>query len=120
MRDLPWSEVFPNIPDADKNTIPFIKWFGECDLTADEIAAIQTRRDKGQRKNKLDQCKEALEGLRGMGWMAPEEVKSMVGASDRTWETARKAIGVETQQVKGLDGKIKSWQWEVPDRNQSP
>lgn len=112
--DLEWSSVFPNIPDPDGNTIPFIRWCGDCDLTADEIASIQTQRDKGQRKKKLVQCKEALEGLRGKGWREANTVKDMVDASDRTWDKARKEIGVETQTVKEPNGRVKAWEWRVP------
>ena len=62
--------------------------------------------------------KEALEGLRGKGWKETNTVKDMLDASDRTWDTARKEVGVETQTVKEPNGRVKAWEWKVPELNQ--
>ena len=87
-----------------------------CPDRAEEIAAIQTKRDKGQFKSKVVQCKEVLEGLRGRGWMKGIIIKEMVEASDRTWDRARREMGVETRRVKGPNGQVKDWEWFVPER----
>lgn len=119
VRDLPFSTVFPDKPDPDQTTSPFIEWGGECDLRAEEIAAIQTQRDKGQRKKKVDQCKDVLEEYQG-DWTEGNVIKRRFDASDRTWDRARKETGVETRQVKGPNGQVKEIEWLVPDGKTTP
>jgi len=120
VRDLPFSTVFPDKPDPDQTTIPFIEWGGECDLRAEEIAAIQSKRDKGQFKSKVVECKEVLEEYRGKGWAETNVIKRRFDASDRTWERAKREIGVETRSVTGTNGQVKAWEWRVPDAEPTP
>ena len=92
VQSLPHETVFPNKPDPDKNNIPYIEWGGECELTPSEIAAIQTKRDKGQFKSKVVQCEEMMEEYRGK-WTERNVIRRRFDASDRTWDRARKRKG---------------------------
>jgi len=90
------------------------RWGEEVDMTADELVAPESSRNRGRRR--LDTATRFLEESLSDGPTASEEIfkkaKTAGISRDSVWE-AKKNLGVRAKK----EGLLGGWQWELPVRS---